>query len=93
MYGIKHRISSIYLLIRKTLPHVCIGLYNGGAFSGIMPNPVVMTITNPRKELWPSQGSNQRPPVLKSGTLPTELWSSALACFGRVTESTCLASN
>ena len=25
-------------------------------------------------EYWPSQGSNQRPPVLKSATLPTELW-------------------
>ena len=29
-------------------------------------NPVAMTIINPRKEYWPSQGSNQQPPVLKS---------------------------
>ena len=36
-------------------------------------NPVAMTIINPRKEYWPSRGSNQRPPVLKSATLPTEL--------------------
>ena len=41
-------------------------------------NPVAMTIINPRKEYWPSQGSNQRPHVLKSATLPTELWGLAL---------------
>ena len=34
-------------------------------------NPVTMTIISPRKEYWPSRGSNQRPPVLKSATLPT----------------------
>ena len=32
-------------------------------------NPVELTIINPRKEYWPSWGSNQRPPVLKSATL------------------------
>ena len=37
-------------------------------------NPVAMTIINPRKEYWPSPGSNKRPPVLKSSTLPTDLW-------------------
>ena len=37
-------------------------------------NPVAMTIINPRKEYWPSRGSNQRPHVHKSATLPTELW-------------------
>ena len=37
-------------------------------------NPVTMTIINLRKEYWPSRGSNQRPPVLKSATLLTELW-------------------
>ena len=36
-------------------------------------NPVTMTIINPWKDYCPSQGSNQRPPVLKSATLPTEL--------------------
>ena len=36
-------------------------------------NPVALTIINPLKEYWPSQESNQRPSVLKSGTLPTEL--------------------
>ena len=41
-------------------------------------NPVAMTIINPRTEYWPSQGSNQPPPVLKSAILPTELWGSAL---------------
>ena len=40
-------------------------------------NLVAMTIYNPRKEYWPSRGSNQRPPFLKSSTLPTELWGSA----------------
>ena len=40
-------------------------------------NPATMTIINPRKEYWPSLGSSQRPPFLKSETLPTELWSSA----------------
>ena len=36
-------------------------------------NPAAMT---PRKEYWPSRGSNQQPPVLKSATLPFELWGS-----------------
>ena len=40
-------------------------------------NPVAMTIINPRKEFWPSRRSNQQPPILKSATLPTELWGSA----------------
>ena len=37
-------------------------------------NPVAITIINPRQEYWPTQGSNQRPPVLKSAMLLTELW-------------------
>ena len=37
-------------------------------------NPVAMTIINPRKEYWPSRGSNQRPSVHKSATLSIELW-------------------
>ena len=40
-------------------------------------NPVTMTIINPWKEHWPSQGSNQPPPVLKYCILTTELWGSA----------------
>ena len=40
-------------------------------------NPVAMTIINTRKEYWPSCGSNQRPPALKSAKLPSELWGSA----------------
>ena len=44
-------------------------------------NPVAMTVINPRKEYWPSRGSTQRPPVLKSATLPTELWVSAKEYF------------
>ena len=40
-------------------------------------NPLAMTIINPGKEYWPSRGSNQRPPVLNSTTLPTELLGSA----------------
>ena len=35
-------------------------------------NPVAVTIISPRKEYWPSRGSNQRPAVLRSTTLPTE---------------------
>ena len=34
-------------------------------------NPVSMTIINPREEYWQCGGSNQRPPVLKSETLPS----------------------
>ena len=37
-------------------------------------NLVAKTIINPLKEYWPCQGLNQGPPVLKSATLPTELW-------------------
>ena len=36
-------------------------------------SPVAMTIINPQKEYWPSKGSSQRPPVLKSATIATEL--------------------
>ena len=39
--------------------------------------PVAITIINPRKKYWLSRESNQRPPVLKSTTPPTELWGSA----------------
>ena len=39
-------------------------------------NSVTMTIINPRKEYWPSLGSNQGRPVLKRGNLSTELWDS-----------------
>ena len=38
-------------------------------------DPVAMTIINPWKEYC--RGLNQRPPVLKSATLPTDLWGSA----------------
>ena len=46
-------------------------------------NPVAMNIISPRKEYWPSRGSNQRPPVLKSATLPTELGGSSLSKLSR----------
>ena len=34
-----------------------------------------------------SRRSNQRPPVLKSATLPTELWGSALIYHGEIISS------
>ena len=40
-------------------------------------NHVAMTVINPRKEYWPSRGSSQPPPVLKTCKLPTELLCSA----------------
>ena len=40
-------------------------------------SPAAMTIINPWKEYWPSRGSNQQPPVLKSAMLPTEVLGSA----------------
>ena len=40
-------------------------------------DPVKMTITSPRKEYWPSRGTYQRLPALKSYILLTELWDSA----------------
>ena len=46
-------------------------------------NPVAMTIINSRKEYWPSRASNQRLPVLKSATLWTELWGSAVLFWVR----------
>ena len=41
-------------------------------------NPVAMTVVNHRSEIYPSHGLNQRSPVLKSCTLPTELLGSIL---------------
>ena len=40
-------------------------------------NPVEMTIVKPRKAYQPIRGSNKPTPVLKSATLPTQLWGSA----------------
>ena len=51
-------------------------------------NPAEMTNINPGKEYWPSQGSNQQPPVLKSATLLTELW--GLACETALPPMHCL---
>ena len=44
-------------------------------------NPVAMTIINPRKEYWLSQGSNHGPPVFKSAPLWTEPWDLALMIY------------
>ena len=44
-------------------------------------NPVTITIINPRKEYWPSQGLNQQPLVLKTATLATVRWGSAFPAF------------
>ena len=41
-------------------------------------NPVGIAVINPRKEYWRSRESNRWPPVLKSATLPTELWGSSV---------------
>ena len=57
------------------LSHIFIAETTDSAERGM--NPVVMTIINPRNEYWPNRGSNQRSSVLKSATLPTELWGSA----------------
>ena len=59
------------------LPHITIVETMDSGERGM--KPVAMTIINPQKEYWPSWGSNQRPPVLKSETLPTELWGLAHA--------------
>ena len=37
-------------------------------------NPVAVTIINPRKEYWPSCGSNQQPATSCSQILLIELW-------------------
>ena len=50
-------------------------------------NPVIMTIINPQIKYTPSQGSDQQPPVLKSCTLPTELWYSADMPFNSFTHN------
>ena len=43
--------------------------------------PVAMTVINPQKEYWPSRGSNQRPPVLKSAMVLTDLWGLVKQCL------------
>ena len=69
-----HLTSTLHNFLSKplTLSHITIVETTDKGERGM--NPVTMTIINPRKEYWPSRGSNQRPPVLKSTTLPTELW-------------------
>ena len=47
----------------------------------------IFSIINPRKEYWPSRGSNQQPPVLKSAMLPTELM--GLSSIGLRTKPKC----
>ena len=51
-----------------------------------------MTVINPQKENWPSRGSNQRPLVLKSAMLPTELWFTAYSC-SRSSNACCSSSS
>ena len=41
-------------------------------------NPVTLTIIDPWKEYWQSQGSNLQLPTLKFDMLPTELWGLAI---------------
>ena len=65
--------STIFFPSHWLLSHITIVETTDSSERGM--NLVAMTIINPRKEYWPSQGSNQRPPVLKSPTLPTDIFS------------------
>ena len=67
--------STIFFPSHWLLSHISIVETTNSGERGI--NPVTMIMINPLKEYWPSRGSNQRPPVLKSATLPSELWGSA----------------
>ena len=70
-------LRTIFFSSHWLLSHIAIVQTMDSGFRGM--NLVAMTIINPRKEYWPNRGlSNQRLPVLKSATLPTELWGWAL---------------
>ena len=84
--------SSPYNILSKPLAafHITIVETTDSSERGI--NPVAMTIINPWKEYLPSQGSNQRPPVLKSATLQTELWGLAQRVNASAKSIICLRS-
>ena len=71
------RVSSPHNILSKLLvfSHITIVKTMDSGERGM--NPVTMTVTKPRKEYWPSRGSNQQPLIFRSCTLPTELWDSA----------------
>ena len=73
---------TIFLPSHWLLPHITIVETKDNGEREM--NPVAMTIINPRKECWPSGGSNKRPPVLKSTTLLSERWGSAIRSVVRV---------
>ena len=54
--------SKPHNILSKPLFHITILETKDSGESG--KNPVAMTVTNPRKENWPSRVSNQRPPIL-----------------------------
>ena len=67
-------LCTIFVPSHWLLSHVTIVETMDSVEGGI--NPVAMTFISPQKEYWQSWGSYQRPPVLKSTMLPTELWGS-----------------
>ena len=67
-------LCTIFFPSHWQLCHITIVETMDGSERGM--NPVATTVINPRKEYWPSRECNQRHPVLKSLTLPTEPWCS-----------------
>ena len=63
-------ISTLFFPSHWLLSHIIIVETIDSGERGMNP---VTSIINHRKEYWASRGSNERPPVLKSTTLPTEL--------------------
>ena len=68
-------LHTIFFPSHLLLSHITIVKTTDSSERGM--NSVAMTIINPRKGYWPSQGLNQRPSVLKSAML----WGSAVYEF------------
>ena len=69
----KHSVlCTIFLPSHSLLSHITTVETMDSGERGI--NPVAMTFISPWRKYWPRWGSNQRPTVLKSCTLPTEQW-------------------
>ena len=69
---LKPILRTIFFPSHWLLTHITIVETTDGGVKGM--NPVAMTIINSTKKYWLSRGLTQRPPVLKSARLPTEVW-------------------
>ena len=66
--------APIHAILEFFSPLLCTVFFPSPSLLAYINIVKAMAVINPWKEYWPSRGSNQQLPVLKSCMLPTELW-------------------